>query len=483
MTIYSTGLEFGPSATYDFGEYIFYPFSNSIVPGFKLGSMWSQSTTPASVTMGADFFGTAAKPMQSMPLIGVKGDNRVYTFHAATGFLKVKVTDMNNALAYVEVKAEGKKLNGTFALSGEAGAEYLAMDETTEASEQVVTLSYTDIDNAEEATFIIPITVGTLPVGTTITLRDANKADLGSLALTEPLEIARNVLADAGSIAMAPNYEADIILSGNAAAIKADVDIVRSATSVKLVLADTADDAEALLAAGTSTAIATLTKDGEVVLSSAEVSKSGACVLVAKTYADDVVKESYTVDLYCLKADDATLMCKKIETTGDNSYTGSYTFAASEDFRNANLELVEFDGMTTAGATVSTEHLIFTSLHWLKDNPTKWCGTAEPAFAAGPGLKTVFDGSGYFSFTVGTGASGEDGNNVPFCYYGGAQIVLYSTANSSDNYPKNLRFVITDTGTAKYVDVNDAYVRARFYNPNVSGAYASNAYAANVMGK
>ena len=77
--------------------------------------------------------------MQSMPLIGVKGDKRVYSFHAATGFLKLKVTDVNSALAYVEVKAPGKKLNGTFALSCEAGAEYLAMAEIAGPSRTATT--------------------------------------------------------------------------------------------------------------------------------------------------------------------------------------------------------------------------------------------------------------------------------------------------------------------------------------------------------
>ena len=472
MAIYSSGMEFGPSATFDFGEYIFYPFSNSIVPTFNLGTMWSQSTTPASVYMGAEFYGTAAKPMQSMPLIGVKGDKRVYTFHAATGFLKLKVTDVNSALAYVEVKAPGKKLNGTFALSGEAGAEYLAMAESETAAEQIVKISYSDIADAEEATFIIPITVGTLPAGTTITARNANGDDLGNMSLTEPLEIARNVLSDAGSFAMEANYGANFTLSGTAAAIKANVDIVRSASSVKLVLADTADDGYSILNEGTSEAIATLTADGEVTLSSAEVSKSGACVLVVRTYADTQVQETYSANLYCLKADDAAVICKKHETTGSNSYTGSYT----------NLELVEFDGMTSAGAAVTTDHRIFTTLYWLKDNPAKWAGTANPEFSAGPGLATIYDGSGYFSFTVGTG-DGVDDNDVPFFYYGDAMVILFSSANENESYPQNLRFVITEGRSDKYVDVNDTYLFARFYNPSVSGARASNAYASNVVSK
>ena len=481
MAIYSSGMEFGPSATFDFGEYIFYPFANSIVPTFNLGTMWSQSTTPASVYMGPDFYGTAEKPMQSMPLIGVKGDKRVYSFHAATGFLKLKVTDVNSALAYVEVKAPGKKLNGTFALSGEAGAEYLAMAETSQEAEQIVKLSYSDIADAEEVTFVIPITVGTLPVGTTITLYNSNDEALGNIELAEPLTISRNELADAGSIAMEANYGATFTLSGDAAAIKANVDIIRSASSVKLVLADTADDGYALLNEGSSEAIATLTADGEVTLSSAAVSKSGACVLVVRTYAGTKEKETYSANLYCLKADDAAVICKQHAITGDNDYTGTYTFAASKDYEHANLELVEWDGMTSAGATVTTDHRILTTLYWLKENPAKWAGTAEPTCSAGPGLATVYDGSGYFSFTVGSG-DGDEGNNVPFFYYGNAQVVLYSNSDKG-SYPLYLRFVISPGETKTRVDLNDDYVLARFHNPNVSGGHASNTYAANVASK
>lgn len=425
--------------------------------------------------------------MQSMPLIGVKGEKRVFTFHAATGFLKVKVAQLNTTLDHVELYAPGKKLNGTFALSGEAGAEYLAMTETTTADEQKLTLNYTDLEGLDEATFILPVTVGTLPVGATITLRNAAGENIGSVELAEELAIERNVMADAGTLEMAANYGAALTYSGDAAAIKVGVDIIRSATSVKMVLANTEEAAVALLAAGTDRAIATLTEDGEVTLDASAVSKSGPCVLVVKTFAGETEKETYVKELKCLKSADAALLCKQFLTKSDDTgYEGSYTFAASKDFENYNLELVEFDGMTPAGEAVELTHRIFTTLYWLKDNPAKWCGSATPAFGAGTVPAIVYDGGNYISFTVGSG-DGEEDNNLPFFYYGGAQVVLYTTSKAKtgsettfgDNYPAHIRFSISGS----YVDVNDTFVCARFHNPDVSGGHASGQYALNVRCK
>ncbi len=478
MPIYATNNgSFGPLDTWNFGKYIAYPLMDAAFEKFQVGELvMLNGAEEGAIRMNNGFYGTAEHPMQCMPLLGVQGEGRNYSFHAVTGFLAVTATGLSKLTSQVELYAPGKKLWGNFVLSGEPGKEYIAMAESEASYDQRIYISYSDM--AAQTTFIFPVAVGTLPAGTTISLIGKEGDPVGSMSLPEDVTISRNTLTTVDDILeQIQDFSATYELKGNSAQIEADVTLGESATACKLILADTEDAAKSLLDDGSSSAIATLTESAEVTLKMDEVAKSGQCALVIRTYDGTEVKEEYTQTLYILKPDDAATLCKKHNTTGGDNYTGSYTFQPGDIVYN-NLWLTEFDGINLLSNTnhgITAGHRLFTVLYWLKNDPGKWAGSASPEVSKVYAPDTIYNGSGSFSFTVGNGT--DDTENWPIFEYGKAEVIIYSVGETGEqNLATQLNFVI-DEG---YVDVNGIAIKARFNNPETSVAKASATYATSV---
>lgn len=187
---------FGPDETWSLANYIYYPFKNPSAGTFDLGRFQSAGENTANIegVMKA----SVAAPGQAVPMIGVRGEGTSYTFHVATGFVQVTVTDCTEDLTGVRISAPAQQLSGTFTLSDDNGIKYLALAESSAATS--MELQYTDA-TAETQVYAIPVPVGTLAAGYSIELMKGSTV-LKSVTDGPELVITRGAVTDAGSISM-----------------------------------------------------------------------------------------------------------------------------------------------------------------------------------------------------------------------------------------------------------------------------------------
>lgn len=359
----SEALSLGEGGTYSLGHYAFYPgqssatLQNGKVLSFNIGTVIKTSAGASNVKISDTFKHSVAHPMRVIPLIGEKDDTGNFSFHAATGILKITVSNIDERLAKVQLYAPGQKITGTFGISTVDEKTCYVMGESTAESENKMTLALTDRNSETELPFYFPVPVGTLNAGFKINLLDANDNILRTATCKSNISIARNCISEMTKAIPLPDedFSATITAGGKSNAPEATVNITKDATSVKVVAA--ASEAAGLALIEANNAAVVSFGNGETKsLDIANIAKSGTNYIVAQTYQNDAAKLSYSIPVYLITVADAEAICSQyvrdvtvgnttLEATtlyGDNTIT----IAVSDDPTKGNIMITEFAGFT-----------------------------------------------------------------------------------------------------------------------------------------
>ena len=346
------------TTTWGLGEYAFYPANgngNCPAPNssFKVGQTITDNTAKG-VSISSPFIASVSNPLQYVPMIGYKDGSDNFAFHTACGILKVTVSNIDDRLAKVRLTANGQQLCGTITMTGDGDAAYYAL--AASSSDNSLDIVYSDRAAETELPFYFPVPVGTLASGFTVSLLDATDVVLKTVTAPVDVLIERNKISViTKAIALpAEDFSATVTATGTSVAIKANVDIAKDATSVKVVLAATEAVGAALIDADDASVV-TFTADGETALPMTNVTTSGTAYLVAKTYAGTEEQLVYSVPVYVLTAADeaaiisrysrdlassGTLTVAGFDLTGDNTIT----LAVSNNPLVGNIMITEFAG-------------------------------------------------------------------------------------------------------------------------------------------
>lgn len=401
------------SETWGLGDYAFYPFpGNSNCPerlkSWNVGSWQAVNSGTAeqrlkNVIVSNFYKSSVSNPLQFVPMIGYK-DGEDFAFHTATGILKITVTDIDSRLAKVQLYSNGQKLNGTFTMTGEGTAAYIAMTSSATASENVIESLYTDWSSETELPFYFPVPVGELAAAFEIRLLDGDSNVLRTVRAPSAITIERNRISEiTKKIALpAEDFSATITPGGTSAAIEATVDIAADATSVKVVLA--ASESDGLTLIDNDDASVVTFADGETKsLPMTNISTSGAAYVVAKTYSGATEKLSSATAVYVITAADASAVASQymriLKDVGE--WTSNYDFEISGD----NTMTLEVSNDPTAGNIMLTE---FCGYYWDPSLNTHtyllsdWTGftAGSPLYAIYNATETEFKTSNSIPFYV-----------------------------------------------------------------------------------
>ena len=348
--------------TWGLGEYAFYPFpGNANCPdhakSFNVGSVRTNNTEKGYEVVYNTFYSSVSNPLQLVPMIGYKDADDNFAFHTATGILKVTVSNIDSRLAKVRLLTNGQKLKGNFEMTGDGNAAYVAMTTTTTDGEKYLDVVYTDRTTETELPFYFPVPVGTLDSGFQVILLDGSDNVIKAVTAPVDVVIERNKISEITKAIVLPaeDFSATVTPAGTSLAIKANVDITKDATSVKVVLATT-EAAGLSLIDSDDASVVTFTADGEVVLPMTNVTASGTACLVYKTYGGAEAKLSGSVPAYVITSTDAASICAKyvrdartgstslidLDPHGDNTIT----LEVSDNPAKGNIMITEFAGFT-----------------------------------------------------------------------------------------------------------------------------------------
>ena len=421
----------GPSGalsaeTWGLGEYAFYPFpGNSYCPerlkSWNVGSLQAVNSGTAeqrakNVIVSPLFISSVSNPLQLVPMIGYKDGESAFGFHTATGILKITVTSIDSRLAKVQLYSNGQKLNGTFTMTGTGADAYLAMTTSGTASENVVESQYSDWTDETELAFYFPVPVGELSSGFEIRLLDSGDNVLKTVSAPSAVTIYRNRISEiTKKIALpAEDFSASITPTGTSAALTASVVLGSNATSVKLVLASSADAGYTLIDSGNASVITLDASGSTETFAYSNISSTGTNYIVAKTYKGDTAKNSYSIPVKVLNSTDAAKCGQFTRTTTNitspttvtpSDWSGAHTLTieASNDPANSLYMITEFAGFsydptktTAAAKTASGITLSATVGSPLYCSTTLANGTGSSTFSSSGPFFTDNSGGEYY---------------------------------------------------------------------------------------
>ena len=150
-------------------------------------------------------------PLSILPLAASADVDGNYAFQHATGILQLSFTNIPEGAMEVYLLANGQALTGTYYIDlGEAGESYAQYDKTISdgwwisGTGYLNTSVYFDRPASGSATIYVPVPVGTLNAGLTISLRNSGGSTLYSKTTTKDIPVARK------QIVALPTLDADI---------------------------------------------------------------------------------------------------------------------------------------------------------------------------------------------------------------------------------------------------------------------------------
>lgn len=457
------------SETWGLGDYAFYPFpGNSNCPErlktWNVGSWQAVNSGTAeqrlkNVIVSNYYRSSVSNPLQFVPMIGYK-DGEDFAFHTATGILKITVTDIDSRLSKVQLYSNGQKLNGTFTMTGEGTAAYIAMTSSATASENVIESLYTDWSSETELPFYFPVPVGELAAAFEIRLLDGDSNVLRTVRAPSAITIERNRISEITKKIVLPaeDFSATITPGGTSAAIEATVDIAADATSVKVVLA--ASESAGLTLIDNDDASVVTFADGETKsLPMTNISSSGTAYIVAKTYSGATEKLSSSTAVYVISASDAASICSQYVR---DARTGS-TSLADLDLHGDNTITLEVSDNPIKGNIMITEFTGFTNIvanHTFTTWPRDWA-----------------------SFTDGDPVYGLYGNSIVYGGNTGAEFynvqdqIFYTDSSSSKHIISTGQSTLT---TLKFAFNSDGYSSGTVHDLVVWNPYIGNSYGASL---
>lgn len=451
-------LSLGESGTYSLGHYAFYPgqssatLQNGKVLSFNIGTVIKTSAGASNVKISDTFKHSVAHPMRVIPLIGENDGTGNFSFHAATGILKITVSNIDERLEKVQLYAPGQKITGTFGISTVDEKTCYVMGESTTEAENKMTLALTDRNSETELPFYFPVPVGTLNAGFKINLLDANDNILRTATCKSNISIARNCISEMTKAIPLPDedFSATIIAGGKSNAPEATVNITKDATSVKVVAAASEAAGLALIEANDA-AVVSFGSGETKSLDMTNITASGINYIVAQTYKDDVAKLSYSIPVYLITAADVTKYVKthtlkygQTTAAGEWKY-GTLTFELSDDLTKGQLVLSDVDGMTSVASKtrLTADHPLWKAMGtWLAHSEGNYAYSAD----------RVSDGNTYYGVISDGRLSFAANINYEFFNYSvdgvsghTAKIIIFSNDGSASDAPKELAFDISDT--------------------------------------
>ena len=482
-------LSLGESGTYSLGHYAFYPgqssatLQNGKVLSFNIGTVIKTSAGASNVKISDTFKHSVAHPMRVIPLIGENDGTGNFSFHAATGILKITVSNIDERLAKVQLYAPGQKITGTFGISTVDEKTCYVMGESTTEAENKMTLALTDRNSETELPFYFPVPVGTLNAGFKINLLDANDNILRTATCKSNISIVRNFISEMTKAIPLPDedFSATITAGGKSNAPEATVNITKDATSVKVVVA-TSEAAGLALIEANDAAVVSFGSSGTKSLAMTNITASGTNYIVAQTYKDDVAKLSYSIPVYLITAADVAKYVKTHtfnygQTAAGEWKYGTITFELSDDLTKGQLILSDVDGMTSEASNtrLTADHPLWTAMGtWLAH------GDGDYAYSA----DRVSDGNTYYGIISDGRLSFAANSNYEFFNYSvdgvtghTAKIIIFSNDGSASSNPQELAFDISDTRLTLAHD----YLVARWIGWYLKGSAVTNGYASKPL--
>ena len=156
----------------------------------------------------------SSNPMSNVPLMGYEVESGVFQFRTLTGVLKFNLTGLDPAARYFELSATGtNKLQGHFALDLEngtlnldGGREGTFTYKDSDGTEQTARYSYSNLyyhflpDADGNATIYVPVPVGKLNAGATLSILDAEGSLLFEKKTEKDIQVTRNKLLEIASL-------------------------------------------------------------------------------------------------------------------------------------------------------------------------------------------------------------------------------------------------------------------------------------------
>lgn len=130
-----------------------------------------------------------ANPMGSIPLIGLEQPDGTFSFKTATGILKFTVSNIPADAYFFQLDApSGTNLNGYFNLSN---MSVINMSDAVAGWPQKY-VYFTPEAEGETRDFYLPIPVGTVPAGSTISIRSSSRGVIELATTAKDIEVVRN---------------------------------------------------------------------------------------------------------------------------------------------------------------------------------------------------------------------------------------------------------------------------------------------------
>ena len=147
------------------------------------------------------------KPLANMPLLGTVQEDGTLRFSSMTGALKLSLTGLDPAASIIQISNSQNKLtgffevaeNGTLTMAGARPGTYTIGERTAAYSSYYTAMEITPAAD-HSAEVYLPLPVGTLPAGTSLTVYDEDFNVLYERSFKKAVTIARNTVTEIASL-------------------------------------------------------------------------------------------------------------------------------------------------------------------------------------------------------------------------------------------------------------------------------------------
>lgn len=181
---------------YSASDMVWYPYESDSEAYYSSGLGKITDGENMYVRMWGTLAPDLDNPMASIPLVGKRrtdvGDALNFSFHTATGVLRLEIANIPGDAYFVQLDApSGTALNGNFEIAGDCTINMSDVVGTPWGQKYVY---YTPAVDKETRVFYIPVPVGTIPVGTTVSVTSTAKGKMLLATTEEEIEIEANNL-------------------------------------------------------------------------------------------------------------------------------------------------------------------------------------------------------------------------------------------------------------------------------------------------
>ena len=187
----STELEGTMVAGYSPADYAFYPKdTGDQYYSCDLGKVVDEENKVMNLRLWGTITPDLSNPMAAIPMIGKRDAEGNYAFKTATGIIKLTIENIPGDTYFVCLNhTESVALNGNFSF-GEDCTIYMENVVGTAWPQKYV--YFTPEADGETRSFYLPIPVGTIPAGLTVSVVSKERGTIELVTTTQPIEIVRN---------------------------------------------------------------------------------------------------------------------------------------------------------------------------------------------------------------------------------------------------------------------------------------------------